>query len=132
MINLDTMKAYIDTTKTYIQLSSGGLVLPLAIKTQVLNLFRSGGSYSGVVLGLIIVSWVCFLVAIAAAALYQYAAVKFVEYHQNRQATYVSGPLKRLIHSKNGPGVAYGVMFAAFYSGAILVVLYSLAAFCGL
>jgi len=43
MITLDTMKAYSDTTKTFIQLSSGALVLPLAIRTQVLTLFRVVG-----------------------------------------------------------------------------------------
>ncbi len=132
MINLETMKAYIDTTKTFIQLSSGGLVLPLAIKTQVLNLFRTDGTYNQIALILICVSWFCFLLAIGAGALYQYGAVKFVEEHDNPQATYVPSLLSCLVHGKNGPGPAYGVMLAAFYIGAILVVFYSFAALSGI
>jgi hypothetical protein len=76
MINLDTMKAYIDTTKTFIQLSSGALVLPLAIKAQVLNLFRSDGTYRPTALILICASWFCFLLAIGAGALYQFPQIK--------------------------------------------------------
>ena len=131
MIDLETMKAYIDTSKTFIQLSSGGLVLPLVIRTQVLNLFRSDGTYRPTALILICASWVCFLLAIGAAVLYQYAAVKFVEYHENPKATYVPRMLAGLIQ-RSGPGVAYGVMVATFYVGAILAVLYSYAALRGI
>ena len=130
MINLDTMKAYNDTTKTFIQLSSGALVFPLVIRTQVLELFRSDGNYGSTALILICISWFCFLLAIGAGALYQYAAVKFVEYHQNPNATHLPRPLSWICKG-NGPGVAYGVMVAAFYIGAILVVLYSYIALFG-
>ena len=79
MTDLESIKAYIDTTKTFFQLSSGGLVLPLVLKAQVLNLFRTDGTCGLKALTLICASWVSFLLAIGAGARYQYAVVKFVE-----------------------------------------------------
>jgi hypothetical protein len=124
MTTLDTMKAYIDTTKTFIQLSSGGLVLPLAIRTQFLELFHTHSTFAPATLVLACASWLCFLVAIGAGALFQYAAVKFVEYEASPSTTHVPRVLNYLVREK-GPGVAYGIMISAFYLGAILVVLYS-------
>jgi hypothetical protein len=65
-----------------------------------------------------------FLAAIAAGTLYQYAAIKSVEYEAAPAETYVPRVLSYQIE-RRGPGVASGMMVIAFYMGAVFVVIYS-------
>jgi hypothetical protein len=121
---LEIIKAYIDSSKSFIQLSSAGLALPVVLHSQVLGLFRQTAGYNRLVLSFVLLSWLCFLASIAAGTLYQYAAIKSVEYEAAPTETYVPQVLSYLIE-RRGPGVAYGVMVIAFYLGAVFVVTYS-------
>jgi hypothetical protein len=124
---LELIKAYIDSTKTFVQLSSAGLLAPVVLKSNVIGLFQKGDQYSVFELTFVCLSWIFFLAAIGAAVLYQYVAIKFVEYHSEPSRTYVPRILETLVKVR-GPGLAYGAMVVSFYGGAVTVVLYSFAA----
>jgi hypothetical protein len=120
--DFEIVKAYIDTTKTIVQLSSAGLVLPLTLKTAFSEISSNSGSLGGGGLVFIVLSWLCFLVAIGAGSLYPYVAVKSVEKELFPEETFVPDWLKALV---NDPGNVYGVMLIAFFGGAFFVVFYS-------
>lgn len=126
-MTLETTKLYIDGAKTFVQLSSAGLVLPIVLKSNVIGFFGRSDHSSSFELFVVCISWICFLVAIGAGVLYQYVAVKFIEYQSDPGGTYVPPVLGKLI-TFPGPGLAYGTMVVAFYAGAVSVVIYSLAA----
>jgi hypothetical protein len=124
--DIEIMKLYLDGTKSFVQLSSAGLALPIVLSSKVIDLFRTSGHFNHLSLTFVCISWACFLTSIGAGALYQYVAVKFLEYEGDKQ-TYVPGTIQWLVKGL-GPGVAYGAMVVAFYGGAISVVIYSLTA----
>ncbi len=124
---LELIKAYIDSAKSFVQLSSAGLLVPVALKSNVFGIFQKGEQYSTFELTFACLSWLFFLVAIGAGVLYQYVAIKFVEYRNEKKKTYVPRLLESLVKGR-GPGVAYGVMLGSFYGGAVILVLYFLAA----
>ena len=68
------------------------------------------------------ISWAAFFISIGAAALYQYAAIKFFEKSVFPEA-YVPAVLRPLM--KKGPGEAYGIMVACFSIGGIFILVYS-------
>ncbi|HET7234369.1 MAG TPA: hypothetical protein VFJ16_30425 [Longimicrobium sp.] len=121
---LNIINAYIDTAKTFIQLSSAALILPLIIQTKLLGLREGAPLFIGIERWAVFGSWIFFLIAIAAGATYQHYAVKFVEYNWRPDDTHVSS-VQRPIILKHGPGIVYGVMVSAFYLGAICIVVYS-------
>lgn len=123
--DIEIMKLYLDGAKSFVQLSSAGLALPVVLNSNVLGLFHIPSRFSYFQLTFICISWFCFLVAIVAGVLYQYAAVKFVEYESDSR-TYVPFVLKPFVKGL-GPGLAYGTMVLAFFGGAVSVVVYSLA-----
>ena len=125
---LEIMSLYIDGAKGFVQLSSAGLVLPSVLKSNVIGFFGKADESGHLEMLFICVSWACFLVAIGTGILYQYVAVKFIEYEADPHGTYVPPALEGVV-KVNGPGVIYGAMVVAFYVGAISVVAYSLAAF---
>src|SRR5262245_32375863 len=110
---VEIMRLYIDGAKGFVQLSSAGLVLPSVLKSNVIGLFGKPGDFGRLELLFICVSWVFFLAAIGSGVLYQYVAVKFLEYEADPDGTYVAPVLERLVKVE-GPGVAYGVMAVAF------------------
>ena len=122
---LETMKLYLEGSKSFVQLSSAGLALPVVLKSSIFGLFGKTGQFSSLQLTIVCLSWMCFLVSIGAGVLYQYVAVKFIESESHPKKTYVPSILKGLVRE---PGRAYGVMVVAFYAGAVSVVVYSLAA----
>lgn len=126
-IRLEIIKAYIDGAKSFINLCSAGLILPLVLTTDVMGLFNDTQELSLFVLVFISISWLSFLVSIGSGVLYQYTAVKFIEYLNSPETTFVPKLLKYLVQIR-GPGVAFGVMVISFYVGAISVVIYSFAA----
>jgi len=121
MVDRELILAYVDGTKSFVQLSSAGLLVPIALRSEALGFMPHTGAVSRTSLALACVSWLLFLVAIGAGLLYQYTAVKFLEYQSNKRA-YVPRLLRHLVVGE-GPGVAYGVMVSAFYAGAIAVIL---------
>jgi hypothetical protein len=121
MIDRDLILAYVDGTKSFVQLSSAGLLVPIAIRSEALGFLHLQGTASRAYIGLTCVSWLLFLVAIGAGLLYQYAAIKFLE-HQSDERAYVPRLLRSLVLVR-GPGIAYGVMVSTFYAGAISVII---------
>lgn len=69
------MPLYIDTAKTFGQLSVGALVLSVAFREKILG-EKGRKSVTLMLVG----SWFFFLVSIGTSALYQYVAVKFIVY----------------------------------------------------
>lgn len=67
--------------------SSAGLALPMVIRSKVINLFRGAEHFNRLSLTFICISWVCFLSAIGTGALYQYVAVKFLEYEGDNETS---------------------------------------------
>lgn len=124
--DMDIIKQYLESAKSFVQLSSAALVIPVALKTKVLGIPEGGRRFEGLEILAICVSWALFLGAIGAGAFYQYAATKFVEYRRSPRETYVSAILEPFVKGQ-GPGVIYGVMVVAFFCGALCVILYSLA-----
>lgn len=122
---MEIIKLYLDGAKSFVQLSSAGLALPVVLNSNVLGIFHTTPRFGYFQLVFICISWLCFLLAIAAGVLYQYAAVKFVEYESDSE-TYVPFALKPFVKGI-GPGLAYGAMVLAFFVGAVSVVVYSLA-----
>jgi hypothetical protein len=114
------MPLYIDTAKTYAQLSVGALALTIVFKEKVLG--EVGRLRINV---LLVASWLCFLIAIAASAYYQWVAVRLIQYYMNQSVgddtLYFPLSVPWL-----WPGYAYGVMVAAFFVAAMLLVLTSL------
>jgi hypothetical protein len=63
MKDLDLIKAYIETTRTFLQLSSAGLVVPLAFRGQLAGLLQIPGEAKTPTLLLVSASWLCLLLA---------------------------------------------------------------------
>jgi hypothetical protein len=82
----EIIKAYISSAKTFTQFSTGGLVLPVVLKSDLSKVFARSGSFSKPVLVLVCLSWAFFLTTIGAGVLYEYAAVKSLE-HRLRSLT---------------------------------------------
>src|SRR5262249_39582827 len=122
-VEIDILKNYIEGSKTFVQLSSAGLVLPLILRGDVAKLIGDIGKFTLSETIFISISWFLFLIAIGSGALYQYAVVKFMEYLLN-PGVYVRWPLTYLV-KKSGPGLVYGAMVVSFYIGAICVVAYA-------
>jgi hypothetical protein len=106
------MKLFIDNAKTYIQLSTGALVLSITFIEKVIK--PEGNSEITKDLFLIL-SWLAFLIAIGFGAFYQYLAVKYLEFMSSSGGAEIKLP-KWL----TDPGRIYFIMMLAFYLGAIL------------
>jgi hypothetical protein len=106
------MKLFIDNAKTYIQLSTGALVLSITFIKEVIN-----SNQKPVMLkdSLLILSWLMYLIAIGFGSYYQYLAVKHLEFMSENSGTKI--PLPELL---TDPGTIYFIMMVAFYLGAIL------------
>ncbi len=72
---LEMTKAFCDTAKSYVQISSAALALPLLFQEAMLGKIRSEKGLLGSCPRPLIVSWVFFLVAILCGLLYQWTAV---------------------------------------------------------
>jgi hypothetical protein len=103
------LELFIDSAKTYTQLSTGALVLTITFIREIL------GQKDAVPRdNFLTVSWVCFLIAIGAGAAYQYLAIKYLEKIADLPIAF---PLpERLVRQ---PGAVYGLMMFVFYLGAI-------------
>lgn len=121
------LEAYRHSAKSYVQLSSGGLALPLLLHESWTAVTGRALDFGGIGLIIVVLSWMSFLLAIGAALLYEYANIKYFEVEVFPSSTYILPCLKDLI-KKRGPGELYGVMTICFYLGAICIVLYSFVA----
>lgn len=110
--NKEIVSLYIDTTKSFLNLSTGALSLTIAFRENII------GSASGDhVSKLMVASWLFYLVAIGFGALYQYCGVKFLDsFSRSPGAKGIFG-----LFEKN-PGWLYGLMLVCFFLGSLLLV----------
>ena len=113
----EIMSLYIDSAKTFIQLSSGAIVLSVTFVEKL-----SGSRALKKRNLLLIASWALFLAAIGFGALYQYCAIKFLD----SQSDFPGSPgIMPEIFLRN-PGKFYAGMVFSFYAGAILFVTHAI------
>ena len=110
------MGHFIENAKVYVQLSAGALVLTVTFLRDIVGIPQGQRVKTDWPL---IVSWVCFLIAVLLGALYQYLAVKFLEWKSGVGRHYYEW-MEFLIES---PGNVYGVMLVSFYAGGIFFLL---------
>jgi hypothetical protein len=106
------MDLFIDNAKTYTQLSGAALVLSITFLREVVGVAE--GSPIPLDWSLI-VSWLCFLMAIGAGVSYQYFGVKFLEWKSNIVRNHKSYPRRLIEH----PWPLYLIMLITFYAGAV-------------
>ena len=106
------MDLFIDNAKTYTQLSGAALALSITFIREVVGVAE--GSPIPLDWSLI-VSWLCFLIAIGAGVSYQYFGVKFLEWKSNIVRHHQSYPRRLIEH----PWPLYLIMLITFYAGAV-------------
>jgi hypothetical protein len=114
---------YIESARTYSQLSIGAIALTVTFREKVLA--QQGKMRIG---PLLFASWSSFLAAIGASAWYQYVAVKLIEVISRDPAQFITEDIEfefPLSVSLLWPGYAYGVMVTSFFLGAVLLVIAS-------
>jgi hypothetical protein len=84
---LEMTKAFCDTAKGYVQISSAGLALPLLFQQAMLGKVRSENGLLGSLPWELIASWVLFLIAILCGLLYQWQSVRRLwdQYHMGNR-----------------------------------------------
>jgi hypothetical protein len=105
------MPLYIESAKTYAQLSMAALGVTITFKEKVLGA-RPGRFLDALFLS----SWFCFVLAIGASAYYQWVAVRLIQYVKDDQVYFP------LTVSWLWPGYAYGVMVSCFFLATLLLV----------
>lgn len=108
------MEMYIASAKSYVQLSSGALVLTVVFQRQVLGLGEGIGIPRT---GWLTATWVCFLAAMLFSAIYQYFAVRYLESKLNTEINHQFDWPPWFIRN---PWLWYGLMFLSFYVGAVV------------
>lgn len=106
------MGLFIDNAKTYTQLSGAAIALSITFIREVV------GVEKGQPISLdwsLLVSWICFLIAIGAGVSYQYFAVKFLEVKSQLPRHHQSYPKFLIEH----PWPMYSIMLVTFYAGVI-------------
>lgn len=98
----DIQKLFIDNAKTYVQLSSGALVLSIAFIHDVLGVRRDQPIPRD---WWLVASWVFFLLSIMAGSFYQYSLAK---HYQGQTIVAV--------------GVPFQMMLVSFHLGALYFV----------
>ncbi len=131
---VDLMKAFCETAKTYIQISSAALALPMLFSRAVLGkeAAERGIRAVGVPCSLVL-AWISFLLAIGFGLAYQWLAIRLTwdELHRAQitdqniaqpgfRTTWWVPQLRWLNRS-----FLYGCMLGFFYLGAILFVVFA-------
>ena len=112
------MGGYMDTAKTFIQLSIGGLVLSVTFLEKIL-----GADKGTPVSYLLMIAWVFWLLAVLAGALYQIRAVKWlatlgIDYELIEKKNHAGDPVKVY------PYLIYRVLLICFFIGTIIFAIY--------
>jgi len=113
MQNKEIMSLYMDTAKSFINISSAALGLTVIFREKISGL--SPGVY---VNRFMIASWVCFLGAICCGVFYQYMAVNFLDFYSLEP-----GSIYFFNFFIKNPGYIYGAMLIFFILASILLVL---------
>jgi hypothetical protein len=110
------MPLYIDSAKTYAQLSMAALGVTITFKEKVL------GAKPGRFLdALFLASWFSFVLAVGASAYYQWVAVRLIQYMKEDLAGQAMEYFPLTV-SWLWPGYAYGVMVSCFFLATLLLV----------
>lgn len=125
-LNFEILGMYVDSAKSFVQLSSGGVALPLAFKNALSALWTTNSRFNTYALAFVGFSWLFFLLSIICGAIYQYAAAKYFENATLPAEAFIPWGLKRMTNAE--PGLAYGAMVICFLLGVFFVVLYSVVA----
>ena len=104
---------FADNTKTYMQISSGALLLSITFLHEIAGVPKDSPVKPGPMLT---AAWICFLLTILAGATCQYFGAKFLEWKSGVPRHHRSIPKEIIQH----PWPVYGLMLVAFYLGAIL------------
>ena len=128
---LEMTKAFCDTAKSYVQISSAGLALPLLFQEAMLGKVRSDNGLLGSFHWELIPSWALFLIAIVCGLLYQWLSMRRLwdQYHMgNRTRDNMHEPGYRItprllkIDKLNLSWIWLGMM-GTFYLGAVFFVI---------
>jgi len=106
---------FVENAKTYIQLSTGALLLSVTFSEGVSG--RTGAPLRELYPW---ISWISWLVAILAGVTYQYCVAKYLEEMEFKNGTLLYGRAKPFIlfrHWVDNPYKLYGVMLVCFYGG---------------
>jgi hypothetical protein len=112
----ETMPLFIETAKTYAQLSAGALALTITFREKVL-----GESGRMAMNAWLVASWIGYLVSIGACALYQWVAVRWIEMRYEATFGIIDSrfPLRSYLLN---PGKVYGLMIFFFFVASTLLV----------
>ena len=114
-VNSVIIPLYVTSAQVFLQLSIGALVLSITFREKVLG--EKGPISVGI---LLVLSWLCYLLAIGASAFYQYLAIKFLDSVSDHPANIdYFEPLVR------APSKVYGIMLVYFFLGSGLLVVSS-------
>ena len=109
------MSSYVDTAKTYSQLSLGALVLSVTFIEKVV-----GAKLAERVTFWLMVAWLSWLVSALAGAFYQYLAARFLEARGEDWGVLVRGGHPQWFQwLARHPWAAYALMLVAFAVGSI-------------
>ena len=111
---LEIMSRYSDTAKSFSQLSTAALGLPLIFLRQILGLPERATIPFDL---LLVATWAAFFLAILASQLYQYLAVKYLT------ALFWKEDWDAANNLIKNPGWVYGVMLIGFAAGTLAFIL---------
>jgi hypothetical protein len=134
-VRFEIVKSFGDTVKSYIQISSAALALPLVFTQAIFGkIADERGLRSVGVPYTIYVAWFCFLIAIGCGLLYQWLSVRRVWddlHNMQRTAQNADRPGFRstwwVMHfDQFNLSLVYGGMVFFFFSGAVFFVIFSI------
>jgi hypothetical protein len=108
------MGMYIDSAKTYLQLSTFALGFSLAVLEKLRGKRRETGRDS-----LLILSWLGFMFTVGLSSFYQYLAVKFLDQKSSNPGSLGLIPAGWV----RAPGYFYAAMLISFYIGVLALSL---------
>lgn len=133
-VKLDLTKAFGDTAKSYIQISSAALALPIIFTQAILGKDAAEkGLHSVGVPYTLYAAWVCFLLAIAFGLIYQWSSIRRVwdNLHaiQQTDATTTKPGFRETWWVPHFPNLNlslfYGAMMGFFFWGAFFFVVFA-------
>jgi hypothetical protein len=116
---------YIDCAKSYVQLSTGALLLSLTFYKDILGIEKFSLQEGWPLL----IMWVIWLIAILFGTLYQYCVVKYLEViASDNDMLYYKRRWKWFIPNKwrQKPYILYGRMIAFFYAALFVFLIFAL------
>jgi len=116
--NKEIISLYIDTAKTFLNLSTGALALTIMLREKIIDA-EAGSPVSK----LMLISWFFYLLAIGFSSLYQYLGVKYLDSFSRLPGA--TGMFERL---EKEPGLIYGAMLVCFFLGSLTLVIAAAAA----